>query len=436
MKPFIISLLIALFLTGSVSAQQKWTLEQCIDHALKQNISLKMSELTKQNQEITLENARNQRLPSVYASGSQALSFGQSLNSQGYYEFGNSQTYSASLSASVNLFSGFQVNNTIEAQRFNLLASVEDLKKAQESMSVSIASAYLQVLYNKEIHQVAVEQEKLTQIQLNRYIDMAALGKIPEGQVSEIRAQFANDKLTTAQALSDLKLSLLDLSQMLELEKWSDFDVVVPSLEVEALSLQLVPAEEIYAYASTHKPAIKASEMRLKSSEKELKVAEGGYYPSLSLGANYDNGFYGGSTSLADQLETNSRTSVGVSLSIPIFSQFDTRNSVRSAKLNIKNAELEVENSKKTLYKEIQQAWFNATTALEKYYASKEAVTQSDIAFKFAEEKFNNGRSTAYEYYEARMNVASALSNLLQAKYNYVFCIKIVDFYKGEPLAL
>jgi outer membrane protein len=168
-----------------------------------------------------------------------------------------------------------------------------------------------------------------------------------------------------------------------------------------------------------------------------LKIAEGGLYPSLSLGANYSNGFYPDMTeNFGKQLDINSRASFGLSLNIPVFNRFETRNSIKIAKNNLRAAELELENTKKTLYKEIQQAWFNAKTALEKYYASSETLKQSEIAYDYAEAKFNYGKSTVYEYNEARLNKLSAISNQLQAKYNYLFCVKILDFYKGDPLNL
>lgn len=334
------------------------------------------------------------------------------------------------------LFSGFQISNTIKAQELNLKASLEDLKKARESLSVTIASAYLQVLFNKELLQLAKDQEALSLQQLDRYQSMAALGKIPEGQVSEIKALYANNQLETSRAQSNLQLALLDLAQLIELDDWTSFDIVVPAIDVKALALQLTPADEIYNSAVSLKPVVKASELRLEQNERQLKVAEGGYYPSLSVGASYGNGYYGGNMSLADQLSKNARTSLHLSLSVPLFNRFETSNSVKSAKLAIRNAELEVENTKKTLYKEIQQAWFNASTAMDRFKASNESVEQSKIAFRFTEEKFNNARATAYEYDEARTKLASAQSNLLQAKYNYLFSVKILDFYKGEPLAL
>jgi len=224
---------------------------------------------------------------------------------------------------------------------------------------------------------------------------------------------------------------------MLELKEWSGFDFVVPQIDMDAIGLQITNADDVYNYAEANKSSVKASEYRLKSSEKSLKVAEGAYYPSVSISGNYSNIYYTDlEETFAEQIDQFYTASIDLNVSIPIFNRFDTKNNVKIAKNNMRNAELDVENSKKTLYKEIQQAWFNAKTALEKYYASSETLKQSEIAYKYAEEKFNYGRSTIYEFNEARMNRTSAISNQLQAKYNYLFCVKILDFYKGMPLSL
>ena len=244
--------------------------------------------------------------------------------------------------------------------------------------------------------------------------------------------------LSEAEAASRLQLSLLDLSQLLELEDWSTFDVVVPNIDVYAIGAGLTEANAMYQEIVGNKPLIRASEYRLQSAEKNRKVAEGALYPSLSLGASYSNGYYPDMTSqnFSDQMKINARTSIGLSLSIPIFNRLDTRNNIKQSEINIKQATLNVEQAKKTLYKEVQQAWFNAKTALEQFHASEETRKQSEIAFRFAEEKFTNGRATAYEYDEARINYSAALSSSLQAKYNYVFSVKILEFYKGIPLTL
>lgn len=436
MKHLAIVLMMSLSLSAAQANQPGWTLEQCIDHALKKNIQLQQSEVNRENQAINLERAKNQRLPGVYGSASASSSYGQSMNKFGYYGYGNSQNYSGSISASVPLFNGLQISNTIKSQELNLKASMEELKEARESLAMAIASAYLQVLFNKELFQLAQDQEALSLRQLERYQNMAALGKIPEGQVSEVKALHANNQLEASRAESNLKMALLELAQLIELDDWDQFDIVEPVIELDTLSLSLTPADEIYHTAVAMKPVIKASEYRLEQNERQLKVAEGGYYPSLSLGAQYSNGYYGGGEPLTTQLGDNHRASIGLSLSVPIFNRMETRNSVKSAKLAIRNAELALENTKKTLYKEIQQAWFNASTALERYKASLESVKQSEIAFHFTEEKFNNARATAYEYDEVRTKLASARSNLLQAKYNFLFSIKILDFYQGDPLTL
>lgn len=437
MRNIILSTIILLAFSGMTNAQKQWTLQECIEHALNENITLKSSKINTENENIRLEQAKNQRLPGVSAYGSQSMSFGQSMNNFGVYENRNSQSYSAGLSTQISIFNGFQIQNSIKAQQFSLMASLEDLKRAQESMSVSIASAYLQVLFNKELYQLAQEQVELSKNQVSKYEVMAESGKIPEGQVAEIRAQHAKNKQSAAESLSSLQLSLLDLSQLLELKDWNGFDIKVPEIDMAVLGLQISDAENVYNYAVCNKSIVKASEYRVKGSEKSLKIAEGGLYPSLSLGANYSNGFYPDMTeNFGKQLDINSRASFGLSLNVPVFNRFETRNSIKIAKNNLRAAELELENTKKTLYKEIQQAWFNAKTALEKYYASSETLKQSEIAYDYAEAKFNYGKSTVYEYNEARLNKLSAISNQLQAKYNYLFCVKILDFYKGDPLNL
>ena len=443
MKKNIILTFSLLLITGFLQAQQKWTLKQCIDYAQKNNLSIKSSELNTKSQEIKRQQAKNQRLPDLTGSASQYLNYGQSMNNVGVYENKNSQSYSAGLSSSVTIFSGFQVKNAIDAQNFTLLASIEDLNKAKESMAVSIASGYLQVLYNKEMYQIALDQVKLSDTEVVRYENMASLGKIPEGQVYETRAQLAQDKLSATQSRSNLQLSLLDLSQLLDLKDWSNFDIVVPEFDMASLGLNISSANEVYNYAVGNKSIVKASEYRLKSSEKSLKVTEGALYPKLYLGANYSNGYYpdmkntnNSKTSFSDQMSINARTAIGFSLSIPIFNRFDTKNNIKLSKISVENAKLELENTKMALYKEIQQAWFNATTALAKYQASIEAIKNTEEAFRFAEEKFNNGRATIYEYNEAKMKLVTAKSNQLQAKYNYLFSVKILDFYKGENLQL
>jgi len=427
----------------SVTAQQKWSLEDCINYAIKNNLTIKTGELTNDAQQIKLEQSKNQILPDVSGSFSSSMNFGTGLDNSNAYVRQNSQSSNMGLSTSMNLFSGFRVKNAIKAQEFTTLASKEELKKAKESLSVSISSAYLQVLYNKELFAIAEEQVTLSQNQVSKSEIMASYGKIPEGQVFEARAQLAKDKYNALECKSTLQLSLLELTQMLELKEWSNFDIQVPEIDVNSSAMVIQPADEVYNYAVTNKSDVKASEYRLKSSEKSLEITKGAYYPSLGIGANYSNRYYSKqlnpdltAANLGDQLRLNGGSSIGINMSIPIFNRFDTKNNIRLSKIEVEKARLELENTRKSLYKEIQQAWFNANKATEKYKSSTEAVVNMEEAFRFAQEKYNNERATIYEYNQANINLVTARSNQLQAKYNLLFCIKILDFYKGEPLKL
>jgi len=448
MKKILLALLTGCLSLGTVSAQQKWSLEDCINYAWKNNITIKSTALNAESQQINYEKSKNQRLPDLSAYASSPLNYGLAVNAQGVKTGGAfSTSVSAGLSSSVTLFSGFQIKNTIAAQSFNWQASLEDLKKARESMAVSIASAYLQILYNKELQQIALEQVGLSQSLVDRSITMAAYGKIPEGQVYEVKAQLSKDQLSSIESQSTLSISLLDLSQLLDLKEWSNFDIVTPTIDANNLNSIVQPAVEIYNIAVSTKSTIKASEYRLKSSEKNLEVSKGAVYPRLSLSASYGNGYYPSARSIdtlgqkskipfGTQLQDNYSAGMTLNLSVPIFNRFDTKNNIRLSKIVLENAKLELENNKKTLYKEIQQAWFNASKATVQLKSSADVVANSEEAFRFAEEKYNNGKATLYEYNQAKMNLASAKSSQLQAKYNLLFCIKILDFYKGEPLKL
>jgi outer membrane protein len=443
MNKILLAILAVCLSSGTVSAQQKWSLEDCINYAIKNNLTIKSGELTNDAQQIKLEQSKNQVLPDVSASLGSSLNFGTGLNDKNLYVQQNSQSSNMGISTNMVLFSGFRVKNAIKAQEFSSLASKEDLKKAKESLAISISSAYLQVLYNKELFAIAEEQVGLSQNQVSKSEIMASYGKIPEGQVYEARAQLARDKYNSIECKSTLQLSLLELAQMLELKEWSNFDIQVPEIDVNSSAMVIQPADEVYNYAVANKSDVKASEYRLKGSEKSLEITKSAQYPTVGIGASYSNRFYseqrnlnGTPANLSDQLNVNGGSSIGLNVSIPIFNRFDTKNNIRLSKIEVERARLDLENTRKSLYKEIQQAWFNAVKATEKYKSSSEAVINSEEAFRFAQEKYNNERATVYEFNDAKMSLVTARSNQLQAKYNLLFCIKILDFYKGEPLKL
>ncbi|MDR2065835.1 MAG: TolC family protein [Prevotellaceae bacterium] len=422
------------FAYSTANAQKQWTLQECIRYAKEHSITVKMQQVSQQNQEIKLNTAKNQRLPNLSANMDQRFSFGRGPSLvDNSYQSSNSSSTSLSVSTTVPLFTGFQIPNSIAAARFDLQAATADLEKAKEDIELSVISAYLQILYNKELLEIAKNQQTLSAQQVERIEELYKLGKASEAQAYEVKSQMANDEFAVVQAKNDLQLSVLNLSQLLELPSPEGFDVETPNIDADFL-LPSNP-EQTYANALTTRASIRAEEYRLASSEKTVKTAKSAYYPQLSFGAGYSNNYYkiNGfvNSSLAQQLKNNESKYLGFSLNIPVFNRFETRNNIRAAKLSVKNQELQLENTKKNLYKEIQQAYYNATGAKEKYKAAEIALESAKKACEFAKEKFENGRSTTYEFNEASNNLMKASANMAQAKYDYVFRKKILDFYNG-----
>lgn len=427
-------------------AKRLWSLEDCIRYATEHNLELKQREQEQESKKVALHTSKHSWLPSLNANVGQNFDFGRSPSKTGVIVDQNSANTSASINLSMPIFDGFQIPNDIAARKLDLKAAVETLNKAKEDLTIHVASVYLQVLYNKEVKKIAELQVALSREQIKKTEALVNSGKVPLSQLYDIKAQLANDEVTLTEAENNVQLALLDLAQSLELEQGGEsFDVMVPEIgnAVEQYMGSILPPDHIYDQAVTIKPQIKEQTYLLESQKRMLKVAQAGYYPKLNFGASYGNGYYhysgeGDYANLpfGDQLKNNARKTIGFSLSIPLFNRFQVRNSVRSARINIRNRELMMENTKKALYKEIQQAYYNATAAQSKYLASDKSVEANKKAFTYAEERYAAGKSTVFEFNEAKMKYAQSLSEQAQAKYNFIFRAKILDFYNGTSISL
>lgn len=435
--------------TSAVAQEQTapWSLEACIDYAYANNIQLKQKVEEQEARKVELHTSKHSWLPAVNANMGQSFQFGRSTSKSGVIVDQNASNTTFNINLDMPIFDGFKIPNDIAARKLDLQAAIESLNKAKEDLAINIASYYLQVLYNKELQRVAQLQVDLDKEQVAKTEAMVDAGKVPLSQLYDIKAQLAKDEVTLTEAANNVQLALLDLAQSLELER-SDrsFDIVTPQITdavAENMS-SILPPETIFDQAVTFKPQIKEQEYLLESQKRMLKVAQAGYYPKLNFGASYSNGYYhtsmGGefadTRSFGDQLKQNGQKIVGFSLSIPLFNRFQVRNSVRSARIGINNQQLMLENSKKTLYKEIQQAYYNATAAQEKYQASDKSVAASKEAFDYAQVRHAAGKSTVFEFNEAKTKYAQSLAEQAQAKYDFIFRAKILDFYRGTPLKL
>ncbi|GHV24317.1 transporter [Bacteroidia bacterium] len=443
MKKIAFILILWCGLTGVSHAQSKqWTLEECIRYAVEHNISIQQMDLQRKNAERALSTSRNSRLPNLNAGIDQNWNFGRSPLETGLYKNQNQSRTSLSVSSSTPLFTGFRINNEIARDRLDLVTATENLIKAREDLSINITSLYLQVLFKQEILKINEQQLQLSKQQKERTQYLTQAGKVPQSQLYDIEAQVAKDEVSRVEAQNDLALALLDLAQSLELQNTTDFDVAIPMEKnvITQYSGSLQAPQTIFNRAVRIKPAIRANEYAVQSAEKSLKIAEAGYSPTLNLNLGYGSNYfyqYGlldgvSNAALSNQLKNNANEYIGLSLNIPIFSRFAVRNQVRSAKINIDNRQLELEKSKQTLFKEIQTAYLNATSAKEKYHAAEKAVQASEESFRYAQMRYEVGNSSIFEFNEAKTKWVQVQSEMTQAKYDFILRTKILDFYNGK----
>ena len=439
----VISLAMSVSLTAQETPKQ-WTLQQCIRYAQDHNISIKQNESTIEQKKITHNTNKFNWLPSVNASVGQNFDFGRSPDRTGIIEDRNSASSSLGLQLSMDVFDGLKTINNTAAAKLSLEAAIEHLNKAKEDLSISITNYYVQVLYNKELEKVQALQVEWTRKQVDRTKKKVDAGKLPISELYQIESQMATDETSLLKAKNEVQLSLLNLKQNLELERSEKaFEVMTPAEGdvIEKYMGSILPPDIIFDHAVTFKPQIKEQELLIKQQSKLLHVAQADYLPKLSLSASYSNYYYhnysdGINLSFSDQIDQNQRKTIGLSLSIPIFNKFQIRNNIRSVKVNILNSHLMMDETKKQLYKEIEQAFLSASNSQQEYQSACKEVKANKIAFEFTDKKYTSGRSSVYEFNEAKTKYAQSLARQAQAKYNYIFRVKILDFYNGMPLVL
>ena len=456
-----------LFTLLPLNAQAPWSLRQCIDYAVSHNIEIQQRDNLRQQQQYHLSTARNSRLPDLNASASESFSFGRAQTLDGTYSNRNTNNTSFSLGTSVPLFTGFQIPNTVKLSQLNLEAATADLEKAKNDVSMRVAQAYVQILYDMEIADVARRQIAIDSQQVARLTAFVQNGKASQAELSQQQATLAQARLTATQADNNLQLSVLALTQLLELPTPDGFTIrrpavaavpvgspsgsasvpsalvssaSVPSASASALSsdASVLSPDAIYAEALAVKPEVQAEQLRLSASERSIDIAKAALYPKLNLNAGLQTNYYKTNGIQAegfmDQMKNNFAQYVGLSLSVPIFNRFATRNSVRSAQVDRDNQQLALDNVKKTLYKEIQQVYYNARAAQAKYQSSEAATVSARDAFTLMQAKYENGKATSTEFNESKNNYLKSESDLAQARYEYLYQTALLDFYRGREL--
>ena len=436
----LLGIVLLLLLISTPSSAKQWTLPECIDYAIEHNISLKQRENTRRQNEVSLNTAKNSRLPDLNAGVSENLGFGRSLGMDNTYSKNNTSNTSFQISTSVPILTGNRIENTIKLNQLNLEASTADLEKARNDIRTQIAQQYIQIVYDTEILAVAKRQIGIDSLQLYRLQEMERNGKATLTEVLQQKSTMEQSRLTATQAENTYRLDLLALTQLLELPSPEGFSIVIPTLPNNYGSLINVNPEILYQEAIAVKPEVQAEQLRLKASDANILIAKSAKYPTLSfnagLGTNYYktlNGNYK-QDSFSSQIKNNFSQSLGLHLNVPIFNRYATRNSIKSASIDKENQQLALDNVKKTLYKEIQQVYYNTVAAEAKYKSSLQAEVTSKDAFNLTQAKYENGKATITEFNESKNNMMKAESDLVQARYQLIYQKALIDFYRGKEL--
>lgn len=438
-KNFLITAVI-LLVWSSLSAQEdKWTLQECIDYALKNNINIQRNDLTIVQNRVSVDQSKADLFPSVNAQASHVYNYGQNVNPvTNLITDLDSRTNTFGLSASVTLFDGLANYNSIRQNNLLLGAAISDLEQAKNDVGLNVAQAYLQIIFNQELLEAAELQVESSKEQLRRTEILYRNGALPQQDYLQTQAQNASNEAQVVVRKNDLRLSRLQLMQLLLLPYDPNFSIVVPDIEPENTDPITLGSEEIFALALQTQPIVKASEERIKASEAGINVAKGSHYPSLQAFAGVDTRYNNQTTafSFSEQLDNNLGQNIGFNLNIPIFNNFLVKQSVQNARINNERAKLDQTEIKINLRQEVEQAYLNAIAALETYKSSLQQVEALELAFKNIERQRDAGAVNVTDYVIIQNDYNSALSDMIRAKYDYLFRLEVLDFYQGKPIEL
>lgn len=413
----------------NASAEQ-WSLEKCIAYAISHNITIKSRELSVEEGEQSLTEAKDNFLPSLNASASQSFSFGRGLTSDNTYADRNVSNFQWGANFNLPLFQGMSEYRRVKMAKSNLQMLLYQVDAAKDDLTLNVISQYLQVLYAKEVTESARSQYALSSYEVERQTALVEAGKVAEADLYDAQSQAAQDKLQVVTSENDTQTALITLANLLQLPTAEGFDIM-PLDEGEPM---IPTAKAVFDAAMTHNSSIMASRQSIKVADDNISLAKAGYLPRLSFGASIGSSYYTMSgipnEPFGEQMRHNYSTYIGFSLSIPIFDAFSTRNSVRRAKLQRVSAELQLDQQATDLYRNIQLAYYQALGAREKYLTSAETLEKTEQSFNATREKYNLGRSTPAEFEQAKNNLFRTQVNRIQSHYEYLLRHRILLFYQ------
>ncbi|WP_375182195.1 TolC family protein [Chryseobacterium sp.] len=432
----------------AVNAQKKWSLRECVDYATKHNLQVIQNEYSKQSQDLNLKIAKKNYLPSVSGSVGNTVSFGQTSFGTGSLRndrFSNS----ANLGADILVYNNGRLEKNIRKTEFDVEASQYDIETIKNDISLQIAQQYLTTLLNKEIVKISQAAVENAQKQYDRSKITTEIGTTAQTVLAEAEAGLAREKQNLKTAEINVGRSLFALAQLLQLQEYKDFDVEDVNVS-DQLAPQLKSVDEVLTTAYETQPQVKAAESRIKAAEAQTEVSKTAFWPTVTASAgigsfynnllNTDNVgsalFYVKEQGFFSQYKDNFGQQAALSVNIPIFNKGITKLQVEQSKLNESLAKVTLEQQKQTVRQNVQKAQFDVDANYEIYLSSLQAEKSTKLALEFADKSYAAGRSTIYDVNVARNNYANAQGSVAQAKYNYVFSLKLLNFYAGIPLSL
>jgi outer membrane protein len=468
-KPIFLFVFISIGINSSAQTNQ-WSLQQCIDYGQKHNIGLKQAELTTQINQNNFTQSKATLLPTINGGAQHTYNFGRTIDRY-TNTFANSQVLSQNfyVSSNVVIWSGLAQYNNIKVNQFLYLSGNETFFQQKNDLALNIATSYINVIFSDEISQISKAQYKITLEQLDRTQKLADAGTLAKSAVYDIKAQLANEEVNVINSDNNYQLAMLGLTQLLNLDSLPNFSIEKPVVEITGNDVASISVQNIYETALKNQHSIKAAQYNMISANKSLDVAKGKFSPTLSATGSLGTGtselnkridavkFVGieqtqyvtsggdfvyqpkteivtSKTPFADQFKDNVNKSIGFTLSVPIFNGLQTYTSYKNAQINALSVSYSRDLVEQNLYKTIAQAYANARAALNKYNANKLSVEANEVSFNFAQQKYNVGSLSSFDYNSAKTRLQTALGNLVQAKYDYVFKLKVLDYYQGKPI--
>ncbi len=431
---------IALLLTLSVTSQNKiWTLQECVAYALEHNISIKLSENTLLLDEQEIKASKGNFLPSLNAGVGQNLSLGNVELFAGTFADRTFHSTNAGFNVSQTVFDGYRNTHLYKQSLLNLETDQFELNRIKDDISLNVANTYLNVLFNKENLETAREQYEFSKKQLDQVKELVDAGVQPKANIYDAEATLSSDVQGVTVAENNYNLSLLSLSQLLQVP-YEDFEVEIIEIDDPSESLMYNDIAPILNYAFQNRNEIKVAEKNIENAMLSTEISKGGYLPSVSFGygfnttANFSN--LSSDNSFFQQINDNKGHNFNLNVNIPIFSRFQNKTSVAKSKILEDNSKLDLEQAKLNLESNIQRAFTDAQAALKAYSAAQKSLVSQELSFQNSQERYNLGSMNSFDLEQARIRLVNAQSSLINAKYDFVFKTKVLDFYLGKTITL